>query len=129
MAQQTHVTLAACIQACLDCYRHCQQTALGVCLERGGRHAEPAHLRLMLDCAEVCRSAAALMLSESPFHADLCGLCAEVCEACAASCAHLDDMQDCQHACEHCAETCRQMARPLPAARPGRSTVGRHAHP
>ena len=52
----------ACIRACLECYRVCQETATGHCLETGGRHVEPEHFRLMLSCAEVCRTAAALML-------------------------------------------------------------------
>jgi hypothetical protein len=33
----THASteMAACIQACLDCYRHCQHPTLTHCLEMG----------------------------------------------------------------------------------------------
>jgi hypothetical protein len=102
--------LDACIRACLDCYRSCQQTAAVHCLEMGGRHVEPDHMRLMLDCAEICRTSAALMLNQSRFHERLCGVCAEVCRACADSCRGIGDMDDCVQACERCAESCERMA-------------------
>jgi len=125
---QTGITVEACIQACLDCYRHCQHTALTHCLEQGGKHTEPAHFRLMLDCAEVCRSTAALLLNESAFATELCALCAEICERCAQSCERLGDMQDCQHHCEYCAETCRQMAKAPPSPHHARRTGAAHPH-
>jgi hypothetical protein len=102
--------LNQCIEACLDCYRSCQQDALTHCLQMGGRHTEPEHFRLMLDCAESCRSTAALMLNNSPYHHELCGLCATICDDCAESCRALGDMDDCAQVCERCAESCRQMA-------------------
>lgn len=102
--------LMACIQDCLDCYRTCQQTAMTHCLEAGGRHTEPAHFRLMLDCAEMCRTAAALMINQSPFHERSCGLCAEICRACADSCREIGDMDECVEACERCAASCERMA-------------------
>lgn len=102
--------MTACIQACLDCYRHCQGTALTHCLELGGEHVDPAHFRLMIDCAEACRAAAALMINDSPYHAESCGLCAKICRDCAASCRALGDMEECVRACEACAEECEAMA-------------------
>lgn len=102
--------MTACIQACLDCYRHCQNTALTHCLETGGEHVEPRHFRLMIDCAEACRAAAALMINQSPYHADSCRLCAQVCRDCAESCRALGDMEECVAACERCAEECESMA-------------------
>lgn len=99
-----------CIQQCLECYRHCQHHALTTCLEKGGRHVQPDHFRLMLDCAEACRSAAALMIHASPYHAESCDLCARICRDCADSCRELDGMEDCVAACEACAESCEAMA-------------------
>jgi hypothetical protein len=109
--------LDECIEHCLDCHRQCQQSAMQHCLPVGGRHTEPEHFRLMLDCAEVCRSAAVLMMNDSPFHHALCGVCADLCERCAESCRTLDGMEDCAAACERCAGSCRQMA----------ASGGRHA--
>lgn len=99
----------ACIRACLACYRTCLETATGHCLDAGGRHVEPAHMRLMLSCAEVCRASAALMLGQSAHHHLQCGVCAEVCRACAQSCREVGDMDDCVAACEACALSCETM--------------------
>lgn len=112
--------MTACIEACLDCYRHCQHTALTHCLEMGGEHVEPRHFRLMMDCAEACRAAAALMINDSPYHGQTCGLCAQICRDCAESCRALGDMDECVRACEACAEACEAMAMQAgkPAPRP-----------
>lgn len=108
----THASaeMTACIQACLDCYRHCQHTALTHCLEMGGRHVEPSHFRLMMDCAEICRASAAMMINDSPYHAETCRLCAQICRDCAQSCRDVGDMEDCVRACEQCADACEAMA-------------------
>src|SRR5206468_10759424 len=45
-----------CIETCLSCYRTCLGTAMNLCLETGGKHVEPAHFRLMMACAEICRT-------------------------------------------------------------------------
>jgi hypothetical protein len=102
--------MQACIEACLDCYRHCQNTALTHCLSMGGQHVEPNHFRLMMDCAEACRAAAALLINDSPYHAETCGICARICRDCAASCREIGDMDDCTRACEECADACEAMA-------------------
>src|SRR5206468_6305763 len=43
--------MLVCIQNCQDCHRACLQT-LTYCMKQGGRHAEPEHLRLLMDCAD-----------------------------------------------------------------------------
>lgn len=83
-------------------YRHC--------LQLGGKHVEPAHLQLMADCAQICRTSADFMLRGSPRHALTCRACAEICEACADDCERIGDMADCVQACRRCAEACREMA-------------------
>ena len=75
-------SVQSCIQECLRCYQACQSNAAGMCLEQGGAHVEPEHMRLMLSCAEVCRTAAAVMLNQSPQHPVVCRACAELCSAC-----------------------------------------------
>lgn len=112
----------ACIQSCLACYEDCQREAMQHCLELGGRHVEPAHFRLMIDCAESCRSTAAAMLNGSSFHAAACALCAEICRACAESCRALGDMERCAETCDRCAEICESVAAAAPRGTPARST-------
>ncbi len=111
MQNRVQQPLQRCIDDCLACYSVCRSMASIHCLERGGRHIAPRHFRLMLDCAEVCRTAADLMLNASAHHARLCAVCAEVCDACAASCERLDGMQKCVDACRRCADSCREMVR------------------
>lgn len=99
-----------CIERCLECYRVCREMAMNHCLETGGEHVAPEHFRLMINCADICQTAADFMLSSSELHARICAACAEVCDACAQSCQELDGMERCVQACRQCAESCRRMA-------------------
>ncbi len=47
-----------CVEACLKCYSVCLHAAMNHCLETGGEHTEPEHFRLMMACAEMCRTSA-----------------------------------------------------------------------
>ena len=84
-----------CIEGCLRCYQACLGTAMGHCLEMGGRHLEPSHFRLMMACSEICRTSAHFML---------------ICIQCAAECEKLGDMQDCVDACRACAQALHKVA-------------------
>jgi hypothetical protein len=101
-----------CIENCSDGHNICVETAAH-CLELGGKHAEAPHIRLLLDCAEICMTSANYMLRGSELHARTCAVCAEVCERCAASCDAFEDdplMKQCAAICRRCAESCRKMA-------------------
>ncbi len=98
-----------CIASCEQCHEMCLRTAMTHCLELGGRHTEPTHFRLMLNCAELCQTTANFMIADSPLHTLLCSACAEVCDACAKSCDGMDGMSDCATACTRCAENCRAL--------------------
>lgn len=108
------MNLKECITQCWDCRHICQETFFTHCLEAGGKHTQPEHVRLMVDCMQACQLAADMMTRHSPVHLAACIACAEICEACAASCEKLADnpyMQQCAEACRRCAETCRRMSR------------------
>lgn len=101
-----------CIENCLTCHSVCLQTVTH-CLTKGGHHAEAAHIRLLLDCVEICQTSANFMLRSSDFHARTCGVCAEICQRCADDCARFGDdqmMQECAQICRRCAESCQRMA-------------------
>jgi hypothetical protein len=106
LSEETPATIAAN----LECHRICYAMLTTHCIETGGPHVRPQHVRLMLDCAEICKTAADAMSRKSQFHRQLCALCAEVCEACALSCDPLDGMEDCAATCRRCAELCRRMS-------------------
>ena len=98
-----------CIKACLDCHAICLETVT-YCAQKGGKHAEAAHLQLLLDCTVICQTAANFMCRGSGTHGRICGVCAEVCEQCAKSCAQFGDdtqMKACAAACRRCAESCQ----------------------
>lgn len=101
--------IQSCISDCQNCHQECLQTAMDHCLESGNRHIEPEHFRLMIGCAEICRSAAAIMMIRVPQHTSVCRACADICEACAASCESLEGMDACVQACQRCAASCRAM--------------------
>ncbi len=101
-----------CIRNCLNCHAACVATAYH-CLGKRGDHAEPDHIRLMLDCAQICITSADFMLRHSPMHPALCGICADICATCADDCEKLNDdfkMQACVDACRRCAASCTDMA-------------------
>lgn len=102
--------MKTCIDDCLACYRTCLSAAMSHCLEMGGEHTEPKHFRLMMACAEICRTSAHFMLIETEHHQHVCGECAEICTECAEDCARVGDMDECVEACRKCAESCRSMA-------------------
>lgn len=104
-------SMQSCIDICNTCAQVCLQTAMNQCLEMGGRHVEPQHFRLMMNCAEICQLSANFMLSSSRFHNRTCELCAEICEACAMDCENIGGMDECVSVCHECADSCRQMAR------------------
>ena len=99
-----------CIDACRRCHQVCLEMATTHCLELGGKHVEPSHLRLMFDCAEICQTTINFMVSQSEFHTALCVVCADICEACAESCEEVGEMDDCVKACHECMHECLSMS-------------------
>jgi hypothetical protein len=61
MVHQMNPEMRQCIDACTECSSICRET-VNYCLERGGRLAEPKQLRMLMDCAEMCRTNADFMV-------------------------------------------------------------------
>ena len=112
MPHQMSDAMQECIDRCQSCQEICLQS-VSHCLEMGGEHAAPEHIRMLVACAEICHTSAKFMLLGSRHHARTCEVCAEVCEACAKDCDRFDDdmMKHCADICRRCAESCREMAR------------------
>jgi hypothetical protein len=117
MQQLRNEEMNRCIDACLACHRTCEEMALDHCLRLGGEHVERDHFALMLNCADICRTAAHFMMAESDLHSRVCEVCADVCAACAKSCERVGDMQRCVAACRSCERECRAMAGVMVASR------------
>jgi len=111
MPAHTAHSLEHCIENCLRCHRTCLELAARHF--RGEATIEPAHLRLLLDCAEICETSASFMIRGSDLHGETCGACAAVCDRCADECDHHGDdphMAACAEICRACAQSCREMA-------------------
>jgi hypothetical protein len=109
----TSQEMQQCIDECLACYQSCH-TTVRHCLELGGNHAEPAHVTLLLDCAEICKTSAELMLHSSDMHKQASALCADICRSCEESCRRIGQedeiMSHCADVCHSCAVSCDRMA-------------------
>ena len=104
----------ATIEECTRCHQVCVRT-LRHCLEMGGRHAEAGHVRVMLDCEQICQTSADFMLRGSDLYAETCRTCAVVCERCAEDCERIAgdedrELRECAAECRRCAELCNRMA-------------------
>ncbi len=107
-----------CIEACGQCAKTCLET-LPYCAMKGGKHAEPHHLGLLMDCANVCEISVKLMLNHSDYQHRFCELCAEICTQCAEDCGQFTEdemMKKCALTCRSCADACREMSSKRQAA-------------
>jgi hypothetical protein len=117
MQQEPHTSVTDemrdCIVECINCHSVCTET-IRHCLEMGGEHANPNHITLLQDCAEICQTSGDFMLRASELHPRTCEICAEACECCAEDCESFKDdekMLQCAVACRSCAASCREMAK------------------
>jgi len=108
--RQMDPAMKDCMEACHECHVTCLSMAMNHCLEVGGAHAEPRHMKIMMDCAQICAVALDFMARGSEHHRHICRECAEICRACAAGCEQLDGMEECVAACRRCADACEKMA-------------------
>jgi hypothetical protein len=101
----------SCIDACTACAEACEFCATSDLRELGVKVVARC-AQLNRECAQVCRTSAALMSMDSQFAGGFCVMCADVCDACAKECEkHMHEhCQMCAQACHRCAEECRKMA-------------------
>lgn len=110
--ERMNSTMKNCIELCNECRDLCEHTLYQHCLERGGKHVEQEHVKLMADCIEMCQTASHFMLRVSDSQGTVCGTCADICESCADSCDEIGgkDMSRCAETCRRCGEACREMS-------------------
>lgn len=95
-----------CIQDCLNSHSTCTDGAMSV-LNQGGK---PDFVRLLLDCAEICQTAAHFMMRDSELQGYVNEACSEVSTRCAERC-FLEGMTDCGNACRATANSTEQMVK------------------
>jgi len=125
MAQQQ---FESCIEACNACADACDYCAAS-CLQEPDPKAMAHCIALDIDCAQICRLAAAYMARASEFAGAICQTCADICDACGDECARhqVQHCQECAQACRRCADECRRMAGTAQGAQRGTGT-GATAH-
>lgn len=107
----THEAYKSCIEACNSCADTCDHCSTA-CLGEDEVKPMARCIALDIDCAAICRMAAAFMARGSECAQRLCALCAEICQMCGDECAKHshDHCRACADACRRCAEECRRMS-------------------
>ncbi len=103
----SQVEMQQCIQDCLNCHATCMRTAEAY-KQAGGDHASKEHIYMLLDCAEMCLTAAHFMQHNSPLYGYTCQAAMQVATHCAGECDRMGDT-DCANACRICASSCEQL--------------------
>ena len=101
-----------CIDACIEAYSCCEQ-AIAHCLTEGGQHADMMMMGPLMDCVDVARACADMMMRQSPQAMELAAACARVTDMCAEACMAMNSdpvMKRCGGICRSCAEACRSVA-------------------
>src|SRR5688500_6962059 len=108
--------LVTCIEECLSCTQSCTSCADACLAESSVEHLRQC-IRLNLDCADLCSTAAALLTRRTGANPQVLRaaleLCAFVCRLCAEECARHAEMHE--H-CRVCAEACRACQKACEAA-------------
>jgi hypothetical protein len=99
-----------CIDACVACVTACNYCASS-CLKENNVASLAICIRLDLECASICKSAADLMSLGSNYANAACQVCADICLACAEECEkhEMEHCRKCAEACRSCAEECASM--------------------
>ena len=99
------VTAESEYQIVRNCANVCNET-LAYCLTQGGEHVEQEHIKMLIDCVDVCNVTANLVGRGSEFADNFKEICAEVSKACEESCEGFEGdetMARCAEACRECA--------------------------
>ena len=102
----------ACLEACSDCARTCDETfhhCYMLLAEGKKEHARSLHL--LSDCAGFCALSACMIAKHSPLMAYSCGACADACATTAAEVEKFDSppMMAAAKALRTCEKSCKEM--------------------
>ena len=112
VGHRTETKALQTIDACMEAYKVCQQTA-AYSINEGGKLAEPHRIQILYDTADINRVMADFLARASHFHNALGTLCAEITEACADAISK-DERDDDQlrityAACEGAVRACKEL--------------------
>jgi hypothetical protein len=105
MSHERHIVVIETLNRCAIECSHCAMA----CLDEEDVKMLAQCIRLDLDCAEVCRTAASLLSRGSEHGEHLLKECVEICNACAEECekhSHMEHCRRCAEECRLCADEC-----------------------
>ena len=106
-------THEACIKACQECSRSCNET-FHHCYEQvaQGKKEHAKALHLVADCAKFCNLSSDLVANGSPLMAHACAACARHARRAKTECDKFSasEMKNCAKMCLACEKTCRAMS-------------------
>ena len=105
------------IENCTNCHRVCLETAARHFAGQSAPKLDGPMVRLLLDCADICRTSADFMIRGSDLHQHTCRAGAAICARCADECDRMGAdpyMAACAEICRRCAASCAEMAGTTP---------------
>lgn len=105
----------ALIETLNDCGAVCEMCATA-CLREENVKILAKCIELDRDCADICRTAAALLRRDSTIAHQYLLLCEEICRMCAKECMKHTSMRHCKECgeeCLRCAEACHELHEPI----------------
>jgi len=106
----------ACLKACSDCARICDETFHHCYLQVAqGKKEHAKSLHLVSDCAGFCSLSACMIAKHSPLMVHSCASCAEACKATAAEVGKFDsaEMKAAAKTLLACETSCREMVKAM----------------
>lgn len=99
-----------CIDACNKCSQLCYE-CFRLCLTEPDVKAREHCITDLVDCAQICATAASSMAMRGHHVDQICSLCATICDECANECSKFSDQHSkmCADTCRQCASECRKM--------------------
>lgn len=98
----------ACIEAFQTCEQLCLRTLPFVCNEIS-RPLQADLVRVILDCAEMCRLAANFLVRDSEHYIRVCREASEICGDLATHCEAVEGLGGLHSVCDECVAACRML--------------------
>lgn len=97
-----------CMEACTEAQRKCREALMSCLVE--GRELDSSLVKLLMCCAEICKSCADVCCHGSDQCAEMFDACCEVSKRCAMECEKTGEsmLKDCIMACQKASECCKK---------------------
>ncbi len=110
LAQHSGPGMEQCVKNCRSCAAVCEKALKQE--QKKGKAASAELVKVLADCAAICKTSEGFLSRGSQFHPLTCKICSEICGKCAELCEKSKDkaLVDCAKECRKCEESCKKMA-------------------